>query len=41
VRELFELPNAASLAERIDVIRAVSGVGEEGDVSEEVEEFTL
>jgi acyl carrier protein len=41
VRELFDLPDTASLAERIDVIRAVSGVGEEGDASEEVEEFTL
>ena len=41
VRELFEMPTAAELAERIDVIRAVSGVGEEGDASEEVEEFTL
>jgi hypothetical protein len=41
VRELFKLPSAASLAERIDVIRAVTGVGEAGDASEEVEEFIL
>jgi hypothetical protein len=41
VRELFELPSAASLAERIDVIRALSGVGEAAPASEDVEEFTL
>ena len=41
VRDLFELPDVASLAEHIDAILAVSG-GDEGDeASEEIEEFTL
>ena len=41
VRELFEMPEVSSLAERIEVIRAVSDSAGGDESSEEVEEFTL
>ena len=41
IRELFDLPEVALLAERIESIQAVTGVAAAGEASEEIEEFTL
>ena len=43
IRELFDAPRVAALAERVDSIRAVSQAASPGtdDSSEEIEEFTL